>query len=91
MSEAPKIDRQPCGCALMNYADGRRIYAPCVPCGLFKASQALEKAGGFWRRRKNLRLAGHALAAVASTIQREAQSRVASKQAIDKALQGMDE
>lgn len=48
---------RPCGCTVTEYSDGHKVYAPCVPCGLFAVAD-------------HLRTAGEALAAVAGRMQR---------------------
>ena len=67
-----KTDRKPCGCTLTEYDNGRKLFAPCIPCGLMRAGHALARAGTWWHRRQALREAGNALAAVATTINRAA-------------------
>jgi hypothetical protein len=69
----PTVNRMKCGCAITQYADGRKLFAPCIPCGLFQAGAALIEAGGWWKRRKALQRAGQALAAVATTINKAAE------------------
>ena len=73
------IETKPCGCTVAEHEDGRKVYAPCVPCGLFQAAQALEQASSWWRRRKALKMAAAALAAVASTAQRHTQALIDAK------------
>jgi len=51
---------KPCGCHVVDYADGGRQVAPCVSCGLMEAARALG-------------LAGQVLAAVATTVRRSQQ------------------
>jgi len=35
---------KPCGCRMTEYADGTKEIAPCPPCGLFAAGEALGQA-----------------------------------------------
>lgn len=68
---AKNVERLPCGCQTQEFADGRKVFAPCVPCGLGRAAYALSSARRWWRRGRNLEHAAQALAAVASTLIRE--------------------
>jgi len=78
----PVVNHQPCGCATAVYEDGRNIYAPCIACGLFKAADPLMKAR-WWNRGRAITQAGLALAAVATTIQRQNRQRVAQQSTVD--------
>lgn len=71
-----------CGCRVVE-KDGRKLFMPCVPCGLFRAAQAISKARRWWRRGKHLEDAAQALAAVATTVQREQQRANLSKAVAD--------
>ena len=70
------LDRRPCGCVLTEYADGRKIYAPCVACGIMRAGWLLTKAatGWPWARRRHLMDAGNALAAVSTAIRKSGEN-----------------
>jgi hypothetical protein len=35
---------KPCGCQMTEYSDGSKVIAPCPPCGLFAAGEALGQA-----------------------------------------------
>jgi len=35
---------KPCGCRMTEYSDGSKEIAPCPPCGLFAAGEALGQA-----------------------------------------------
>jgi hypothetical protein len=85
MELLPKLkhDRKPCGCVLTEYPDGRKLFAPCIPCGLFQAGASLIEAGGWWKRRKALQRAGAALAAVATTINSAANQAAAVTKAVE--------
>lgn len=65
-----KIERKPCGCTVTE-KDGKKTFAPCIPCGLLEAGAALQRAG-------------QALAAVATTINR-ATANATMADAVDKA------
>jgi len=52
-----KTERKPCGCTVTEKPDGKKVFAPCVPCGLLEVGAALQRAG-------------QALAAVATSINR---------------------
>ncbi len=82
----PKVEHLPCGCITVKNPDGTNLYAPCVPCGLFRTAKALEKAAGWWGRRKALREASQSLAAVATTVQRETQKRGRQQAIVNEAL-----
>lgn len=82
--EPPTVNYEACGCSITDYPDGRKMYSPCIPCGLMQAGAELAKAGdSWWHRKKHLRMAGHALAAVATTINRAA----AKANAVNKAVE----
>lgn len=83
--EVPTTNYKKCGCSVTEYSDGRRLYAPCIPCGLFQAGASLIEAGGWWKRRKALQRAGAALAAVATTINNAAKQA----EAVTKAVEGI--
>lgn len=88
------LDKKPCGCILTEYADGRKIYAPCVACGLMRTAYELEQAGSVrlpWRRRRHLMAAGNALAAVATAIARQTNKQHATVEVLDKALKDQQE
>lgn len=79
-SPAPPVslDKKPCGCVTVEYEGGRKIFSPCVPCGLMRVAYELGQAGTVWRssrRRNHLIMAGNALAAVATTLTRGAKQR----------------
>ena len=61
----------PCGCITAHHEDGRNIYHPCVACGLMRCATALSRCRFWWGRRKSFEEAAQAMAAVATTIQRE--------------------
>lgn len=63
-------DRQPCGCVITEYADGSKMIAPCVPCGLAHTSRFLAQAAAA------IGQAAQALDATATTIR--AQQSVAT-------------
>jgi hypothetical protein len=84
----PTVNYQRCGCSITEHADGRKMYAPCIPCGLMQAGAELAKAGeSWWRRKQHLRMAGAALAAVATTINNAAKQA----EAVSKAVAGIAE
>jgi hypothetical protein len=56
------IDRKPCGCSITEYSDGRKLIAPCVPCGLNASAQSLRNAA------EAMAQGADALSAVALTI-----------------------
>jgi hypothetical protein len=56
------IDRKPCGCAITEYGDGRKLISPCVPCGLNASAQSMREAASA------LAQSADALSAVALTI-----------------------
>lgn len=60
------VDHKPCGCRITEYSDGVKMIAPCVPCGLNAAAEALHAAGQNFAA--SLSNAAQALAAVATTI-----------------------
>lgn len=86
MTSTPTIKREPCGCATTTLPDGRKLFAPCVPCGLMRAATELSRARRWWRRSSALENAAQALAAVASTIRREALSRLHASRAVSDLL-----
>lgn len=80
----PTKNYRPCGCAITEYSDGRKLYHPCIPCGLMQAGAALVEAGNsWWHRKKHLRMAGAALAAVATTINTTATDAQAVSKAVE--------
>lgn len=83
-----KYDRKPCGCVVTEFEDGRKQYAPCIPCGLMRAGYALAQAGSCWpwQRRRALLEAGNALAAVATTINAQA-ARMKPVAKVNKAIE----
>lgn len=58
MKDKPEIEVKSCGCEVATYKGGRKVFAPCLPCGLFEVARALSRAGD-------------ALAAVATTVQKK--------------------
>ncbi len=72
MTEPVKtIQRMPCGCQTQEFDDGRKVYAPCVPCAVVRAAWSLSRARRWWRRGRNLENAAQALAAMGATLVRE--------------------
>lgn len=49
-------DNRPCGCSVVEFSDGGRVYSPCVACGLYATAEHLQQAS-------------QALAAVATRMQ----------------------
>ena len=83
-SEPPTINYKPCGCSVTEFPEGRKLYAPCIPCGLMQAGSALVEAGNsWWRRRRALKMAGAALAAVATTINNAVKQSAAVTKAVE--------
>lgn len=42
----PIVETKPCGCSTTTYANSdRKVFAPCVPCGLREVAQMLVQAG----------------------------------------------
>ncbi len=80
----------PCGFITVRHEDGRNIYHPCVACGLMKCATAISVAARrrwrFWRN-PALEDAAQAMAAVATTIQREKKAT----RTISDALAGMSD
>lgn len=92
-STIENIDRKPCGCVLTEFHGGRKLFAPCIPCGLMRAGYALAQAGNTclpWRRRRALLEAGNALAAVATTIKAAAHQANAVNTAVENILGAED-
>jgi hypothetical protein len=88
----PTKNYKQCGCAISEYPDGRKLYHPCIPCGLMQAGAALvEASNSWWHRRKHLRMAGAALAAVATTINTAATDAKAVSKAVEDIAQDVDD
>ena len=82
--EVPTINYKKCGCSVTEFPEGRKLYAPCIPCGLMQAGAALVEAGNsWWRRGRAMKMAGSALAAVATTIN----NAVKQAEAVTKAVE----
>ena len=70
----PEVTRKPCGCVTTTHASGKRVFAPCPPCGMFKVAEAMQTAA-------------QAMAAVATTLQKqfnEVQKSIALSAAVKK-------
>ncbi len=85
---ASDVERKPCGCTIRTFPNGRKTFAPCIPCGLLQAGHALMKAGNWWGRKRALRMAGGALAAVATTINNAATQANAVASAVNSIAKG---
>ena len=73
--ETSKIESAPCGCTVGTAEDGTKVFAPCVPCALFRTAKLLEDASSKWnpwKFRRALHEAAHSLASVAAGAQRAA-------------------
>lgn len=82
--QPPTINYKPCGCSVIEHPGGRKLYAPCIPCGLMQAGAALvEASNSWWHRKKHLKMAGSALAAVATTINNAAKQAEAVTRAVE--------
>lgn len=57
------VGDKPCGCRITEYSDGSKLYAPCVPCGLFAVADNLNQSAVSQQQ------AAQALASVATRMQ----------------------
>lgn len=73
------VDAKPCGCRITEYSDGVKMIAPCVPCGLNAAAEAMHAAAQQFAGA--MATAAQALAATATTI-RQAHNQAAVEAAV---------